>query len=921
MRIEEIKSLYRIEEVIGRSIHLKKRGLNHEGNCPFHNDEHSSLKVHETKQIYKCYACGASGDVLDFFKNQGHSHRETLDIITGNGTFTPAAYVPVHVEPEWVNATPTSYPDLNNLRQPLYGKPSNIWSYRDASGTVIGYTCRFDFPDGKKDVLPYTFKSNGTTSRWLWKGFDTPRPMYNLHLLQARPYADVIMVEGEKAADAATILFSDYICMSWIGGKDNVRYTDFSPLEGRSVYLWADNDVAGVLAMYGGWDNMGGKSKEYKRFKGVSERVNANFKKIMNSKDFPNKWDIADADWSSQQANEYLKNNITDLPHVSETAPGEHPMPIQAPIAPPPAEPAAVSTPKAATPKPDEFSNMYFKILGFNNNGDSNKYVFFVHRSNVIIQLSAGGINTANLMQLAPLNYWEGAYPKGGRNGAKFDINQVANHLIGLSQSKGMFNPSALRGRGAWIDAGRPVIHCGNHLIVDGIETQFSKLDSKHIYAAGLDLGFKLTDKLPTQEANKLLQFTKRLSWGRDINAFLLAGWIVTAPLCGALHWRSHIWITGAAGTGKSWVMTNLVKKMLGNMFVDAQGDTTAAGIRQYLKSDALPVTFDEIESENKSSQERVQAVIEIMRSSSTSDSGKTLKGSAAGEATLYDIRSSFAFASIATMLLQRSDVSRITVMELKPDNTPEKHEKWLKTKEIHALLITPEYIEQFQSRAVWLLPTILKNADTFSAAAAVVLDNQRTGDQVGTLLAGAYSLTSESLISFEDAKKWIQEKDWSEELLTDSTKDEMKVLKRIIDAETVVESNGFRYTRTIGELVIGARNMDVRTHFEAGILNPEICKDNLKRLGIVVIGTDVIISDDSRFIARAFGTSQYAKNYALMLARLPGAEKIDGTIFGSYMPNRATKISSFIIFGEPVKSGLAVAPPVVIRENLIDFN
>jgi len=920
MRIEEIKSSYRIEEVIGRSIHLKKRGLNHEGNCPFHNDEHASLKVHEKKQIYKCYACGASGDILDFFKNQGHSHRETLDIITGNGTYNAVIYTPVAVEPEWVNATPTSYPDLANLRQPLYGKPSNIWTYHDLNGTIIGYTCRFDFPDGKKDVLPYTFKSNGTTSRWLWKGFDTPRPMYNLHLLKARPDADIIMVEGEKAADAATRLFPEYICMSWIGGKDNVRYTDFSPLEGRNVFLWADNDLAGILAMYGGWDNMGGKSKEYKRFKGVSERVNANFKRIMNSKDFPNKWDIADADWDTEQANQYLNNNITELPHISDIAPGEHPLPLPEPVQ---AIPVQAQATKPPATEVDEFSNMYFKFLGFNNNGDSNKYVFFVHRSNVIIQLSAGGINTANLMQLAPLNYWEGAYPKGGRGSSKFDINMVADHLIATSQRVGMFNPSALRGRGAWIDNERPVVHCGNHLIVNGVVTPFGKLKSKHIYAAGHDLGFKLTQRLPTQEANKLLQFTKRLSWGRDINAYLLAGWIVTAPLCGALKWRSHIWITGPSGSGKSWVMKELVKKLLGSMFVDAQGDTTAAGIRQYLKSDALPVTFDEIESENKSSQERVQAVIEIMRSSSTSDSGKTLKGSAAGEATLYDIRSSFAFASIATMLLQRSDVSRITVMELKSDTTQEKHEKWSKTKEIHALLITPEYIEQFQSRAVWLLPTILKNADTFSAAAAVVLDNQRTGDQVGTLLAGAYGLTSESLISFEDAKKWIQERDWSEELLTDSTKDEMKVLKRIIDSETIVESNGFKYTRTIGELIIGARNMDVRTAFEAGILNPEICKDNLKRLGIVVLGTDVIISDDSRFIARAFGTSQYAKNYALMLARLPGAEKIDGTVFGSYMPNRATKISSFIIFGQPVKSGPVVSPAVVVarQENLIDFD
>ena len=63
---EEIKSRCDIVDVIGRVVSLKKAGSNYKGLCPFHNEKTPSFVVSETKQIFKCFGCGESGDVISF---------------------------------------------------------------------------------------------------------------------------------------------------------------------------------------------------------------------------------------------------------------------------------------------------------------------------------------------------------------------------------------------------------------------------------------------------------------------------------------------------------------------------------------------------------------------------------------------------------------------------------------------------------------------------------------------------------------------------------------------------------------------------------------------------------------------------------------------------------------------------------------
>ena len=78
--IQRIMDATRIEEVIGDFVSLKKRGANHIGCCPFHNEKTPSFYVSPSKGIYKCFGCGEAGDAISFLKKHEHyTYREALE--------------------------------------------------------------------------------------------------------------------------------------------------------------------------------------------------------------------------------------------------------------------------------------------------------------------------------------------------------------------------------------------------------------------------------------------------------------------------------------------------------------------------------------------------------------------------------------------------------------------------------------------------------------------------------------------------------------------------------------------------------------------------------------------------------------------------------------------------------------------------
>lgn len=78
-QVDEIIRAAKIEEVIGEFVHLKKRGINYLGLCPFHNEKTPSFTVSPAKGIYKCFGCLKAGNAVGFLMDHLHlSYPEAL---------------------------------------------------------------------------------------------------------------------------------------------------------------------------------------------------------------------------------------------------------------------------------------------------------------------------------------------------------------------------------------------------------------------------------------------------------------------------------------------------------------------------------------------------------------------------------------------------------------------------------------------------------------------------------------------------------------------------------------------------------------------------------------------------------------------------------------------------------------------------
>jgi DNA primase len=77
--IDEIFNVVQVEDVVGDFVHLKKRGNNLLGLCPFHDEKTPSFTVSPSKNIYKCFGCGRGGNSVQFMmEHEQLSYPETL---------------------------------------------------------------------------------------------------------------------------------------------------------------------------------------------------------------------------------------------------------------------------------------------------------------------------------------------------------------------------------------------------------------------------------------------------------------------------------------------------------------------------------------------------------------------------------------------------------------------------------------------------------------------------------------------------------------------------------------------------------------------------------------------------------------------------------------------------------------------------
>lgn len=208
-------------------------------------------------------------------------------------------------KPEWhaVQPVPKDAPQPPKTH-PTNGKPSMRWEYRGADGGLLCLVYRFEpkAEGERKQFCPLTYCEDATGKRaWRWQGLPEPRPLYHLDQLTARPDALAIVCEGEKAADAAALLFPDAVTTTMLNGAQAPGKTDWTPMAGRTVWLWPDNDAPGIECMARVADLVGKSGAAQVRLIDVPAFArtpgldDAGQPILHEGKPLPEKWDAADA--------------------------------------------------------------------------------------------------------------------------------------------------------------------------------------------------------------------------------------------------------------------------------------------------------------------------------------------------------------------------------------------------------------------------------------------------------------------------------------------------------------------------------------------------------------------------------------------------------------------------------------------------
>jgi putative DNA primase/helicase len=204
---------------------------------------------------------------------------------------------------------------------------------------------------------------------------------------------------------------------------------------------------------------------------------------------------------------------------------------------------------------------------------------------------------------------------------------------------------------------------------------------------------------------------------------------------------------------------------------------------------------------------------------------------------------------------------------------------------------LTSEWCAKFRSRTYGLIPTIRANAATLSKVAGEIIGNQRAGDQIGTLLAGAYAVLHDDRVSLDDARSWVSGFDWVEQTDERADSDETALLSEIMHAQIRLDTQHGIKTRSIAELV----------QFLQDGNDPEIINANaeggLTRHGIRVKDGQVYVSESHPELRKMLAGSAWGGGWARILERVEGAKK-HGSVRFAGVVHRAVSVPITAILG-----------------------
>lgn len=527
------------------------------------------------------------------------------------------------------------------------------------------------------------------------------------------------------------------------------------------------------------------------------------------------------------------------------------------------------------------------RILG----EDGENYYYFPYCKQKIVKLTPSKHNFPSLLQLASMEVWKNAISR--------DLGQAqlgiaaADMLMSESHKKPTFNEHGrVRGSGAWRDGGKFIMHCGERIIIDGVSLKPKDVDGKYVYVKDEAVFNPHDVALSDEEATKLIHICAMPSWELSLSGVLLAGWVVIAPICAALDWRPHIWLIGESGSGKSTIISKVIRPVIGDPAINLDGGTTEAAIRKRMGYSARPVIYDEgglSPGSNKFGSD-MDKIIALARGAS---SGANVAKFGQNQAS---IRACFCFGGVHPPITSLQDETRNTMMALKKSSGANSHNHYLKMVGDIEETITPEYSRKLLKRIIDNIEVLLENTRMFKKVAYESMRDARSADQIAPMLAGYFLLKNTDLVPEDVARQTVAERSWTEHTTVSVKSDPERLLQYI--GSSIIPVRSMNQDITLGALIVNAIDED-NGHMGKAAARSLLVNYAIKIHDEQAGGVDIGSSNQN--MQKLLRDTEWVRGYRAMLLRLEGAEDKSSVRFGPLNRQRAVRLplSYFLDQGE----------------------
>jgi len=720
-----------------------------------------------------------------------------------------------------------------------WGKKIKQWDFW--KGTKFKFrVCRFKTGETnsngkqKKEDRPFTVWTDGDKFKWRAVAPEELYPLWNYNKLQEYPNKPVCLSEGQKDAEILdSILSEKWVCSGWYGGAGGIRKTDWSTLMGREVWFLFDADGPGRQSIAA--------------LKKIASEFEMKLHLVFPPKNCEKGWSLADqveVGWSETRINDYLNENTSD----SETL----------------------------QKKFIEDNPFDFKILGYSGEN----ITFYPYGSHKVIKTKASAINKSILLVLQDRKLW-GDFFSQDNGGIAWDA--AINYILRQAEKKPVFNPAIVRGSGAWWDDGKLVINTGEKLIIEGKIKDLHENYGNLVFERSSFVPYELENKISVRNIKFLINISERLPWRDTVCSDLFIGWLLLAPFGGALQWRPSTWITGAKGSGKSWILQNIVIPLVGSEFgILGFGTSTPAGIRGALNNSGKCIVLEEMESDNQKFAEYIDQNLKAIRegASGRGEGFATLHQSQDGEGKQWRVQSMAMCASIGASIKHGADKSRFSILSL--FSPGEKYsisesEKMFESIQEDAKNVTKILGRAIVSRTMSLFDELQAAIRVMTGQLAQMIGNRRQADQIGTLFAGRWMFEHNKAPIAHEAREFLESKNIP--YLTSSSagkSDEERCLDEIMGAKIDVSDgvNRSRVSISIAVMYWSSEKLGINIPYKFPGRDPVVVKNELEQIGLklVVKNGEVFLrfACDHSGLKKILRDTPWSLIYDEILTRLP---------------------------------------------------